>query len=78
MSRSLNRELTRASAKLERQVDVCSANGTGVRGTGRAQGVAGASKSKGLKRQPIPTSVSISLVIIVSFLPALTSKFCCS
>lgn len=52
-------ELTRASAKLERQVDVCSANGTGVRGAGRAQDIAGADKSKGLKRQSIPTSASI-------------------
>ena len=58
--------------KLERQVDVRSADGTGVRGTGRAQDIASASKSKDLKDQPIPTSASIhSLCLfkpIVSFL----------
>lgn len=70
----------RAIAELERQVDVCSANGTGVRGSDRAQDIAGASKSKGLKRQPILTSASISLVHfkVVGLLPSLTCEICCS
>jgi hypothetical protein len=67
---ALNGELTRASAKLERQVDVCSANGTGVRGTGRAQDIAGAGKSKGLKRQLILTSASIYFLFLYCLLPS--------
>jgi len=63
-------EMTRSRAQLERQVDVCTTDGTGIRGTGRAQDIAGANKSKGLKRQPILTSASVSLLvlkIVVSF-----------
>lgn len=47
---ALSEELTRSNGKFERQVDVCSANGTGVRRTGRAEVIASASKNKGLRR----------------------------
>ncbi len=74
---ALGGELTRERTQLERQVDVCSTNGPGVRGTGRAQDITCASKNKSLERQLILTSASVSLLILKSVIsfPTLILRF---